>query len=144
MQAQKPEKPEKPELPIEIREATDADFPFILDSWRKSYREVHATRFPKIPFGPIFDERTKRLRGRANWLVACAPDDRDYIFGWICGEPPMLHYVYVKKPYRGYGVAKRLIMSDWGVSVPGATHWTPLAQKVYNPKGRLTIYNQEL
>ena len=36
-------------------------------------------------------------------------DDEDLIFGYIVFEPHIMHYVYVKEPFRNYGIGKRLI-----------------------------------
>lgn len=49
-------------------------------------------------------------RPKTQVLVACQYNDADLIFGYLVGEPPrILHWVYVKKPFRNSGIMARLI-----------------------------------
>jgi GNAT superfamily N-acetyltransferase len=54
--------------------------------------------------------------GRSAVFCAVAKDDEEHIYGWACIEPPTgdeltraLHYVYVKHPYRNFGIAGALL-----------------------------------
>lgn len=83
------------------------DRAFVVDSWLSSFRQSHWR-------GPVRDSRYREVYGRevdelldtigTNVLIDCNPDDHEQIFGWACwtaGEVgPVLHYCYVKAPYR--------------------------------------------
>jgi hypothetical protein len=45
-------------------------------------------------------------------------DDEDQIFAWSCADRDVTHFVFVKRPFRGEGLSKRLF--DSGI----VTHWT--------------------
>jgi GNAT superfamily N-acetyltransferase len=99
-----------------IRPSTEGDLHFVLNSWLMSYRRSPFARdmTKNIYFKRHHDFVVEALKRSA---VYCAvnKDDQDQIYGWICIEPPVgmeetraLHYVYVKHPYRGFGIAKSL------------------------------------
>ena len=35
-------------------------------------------------------------------------EDENFIFGWIITEAPLLHFIFVKKAFRRFGIAKAL------------------------------------
>lgn len=101
------------ELAIETRPAEKPDLAFIFSSWLKSFRE---SEFAKgIPTSLYYREHHRlieRLLERAQVLVACNPESPSQIYGWICFERSrarVIHYVYVKQPFRELGIAKRLL-----------------------------------
>jgi GNAT superfamily N-acetyltransferase len=53
-------------------------------------------------------------------LVACDPQDEDTIYGFACGEKQLaralLHYVWVKPPFRRQGIASLLVGQLLGTS----------------------------
>ena len=94
-----------------IAPATEAQLPFVLDSWARSYQ----------PFMPDY----ARTYGMGKWgwtqwcaerlvhmspvLVAALEDVPDVALGWACGEPGLVHWCYVKQPARGHGIASELM-----------------------------------
>lgn len=101
-------------LPVMLREGTPADWPFVLDSWRRSYLdslapflglEDGAPEELRAAFSQRFREahqmRASRALQRGSLVVATAPDDPDVIVGWVAFEGPetarVVHYVYVKR-----------------------------------------------
>ena len=101
-----------PTSAIGVRLATDADLPFIQDSWHRSaMRQL-----------PTYAEHWGL--GRAQWLsqqishcirtglvfVAVVEDYPDVVLGWTCVAPTdVAHYVYVKHDARRMGIAKELL-----------------------------------
>jgi hypothetical protein len=71
----------------------------------------------------------KLLMQRSNILVCCNPDDEDQIFGWICVENEnVLHFVNVRKPFRGFKIATTLLekaVADFRRKEFPFTHFTP-------------------
>lgn len=52
-------------------------------------------------------------RKQAKLLIACLKEDEDVIIGYMLSEPEIMHFVYVKRPFRNMGIAKQLWqMSD--------------------------------
>jgi GNAT superfamily N-acetyltransferase len=97
-----------------------SDEAFLYSTWMKSYKESGWGR--AIP-APIYNieqrHRIDRLLAREDtWIVVAANSDTpEHIYGWMVGEGNnTIHYIYVKHPYRGAGVANKLI------SQLGGTH----------------------
>lgn len=97
---------------VQLRQGRDADYDFVLSSWLKSYRNAEmASLISKDRYFRGHNELALDALGRSNLLVAVARDDSDHIYGWLChqqGEPTIIHYLYVKYPFRSMGIAKIL------------------------------------
>lgn len=115
---------------FKLRPLCDADWHFVLDSWLRSFRHGndHARAADMRPFFTQEQDGIERARERgAVFSIACADYDEEQIFGWACYEEMLLHYVYVKQPYRQTGIATALL---GGASAWFCTHWTKMAQKI--------------
>lgn len=124
---------------LEYRVATNADLPFIWNSWLKSYRDNNG-QAKAVGSETYFAEHRKligELTARSAILIACAPDFPDQIYGYVVfeafnGPALVLHYVYVKRTYRRFGIASALVAKAREVvqhrdDLPvGATHVTRL------------------
>lgn len=86
----------------------DGDRAFVADSWLSSFRQSHWR-------GPIKDSVYRDVYGAVvdeildtpgvTVLVDCNPTDTAQIFGWVCyvaGDIPVIHYAYIKAPYRDH------------------------------------------
>lgn len=86
---------------------------FIVSTWASSYKHSHyagliaSEDWPTVmhpQLGKLLDRPTVRA------IVACAPPA--FLYGHIVGETagpmPVVHYVYVKDPYRETGIARAL------------------------------------
>lgn len=99
---------------VQIRNATEADVPFIFNSWLKSYRN---SNFAKNVSNPVyFDFHHKvieKILQRAQVLILCSPDDSTQVFGFLVNETvdsvPVVHYAYVKYAFRGMGLCSMLL-----------------------------------
>lgn len=139
-------------LPVVIRPARPADVPLILSSWLRSYHDAPGVE--NIPNDVYFADTghhgiVTRLLATAQTFVACAEDDSDNIQGWACdGGQSLLHYVYVKAPFRRIGIAKLLLGGYGGRDVAGmegrgavrCTHWTR-AMRAWRAKGLPYVYD---
>lgn len=87
-----------------------------------------------------------RLIQSCSCYVACAPEELTQIYGWMVfekiGEIGVLHYIYVKHPYRRFGIGGKIFsMLECDRTVPViATHATMYLNHVkdkwnltYNP-----------
>jgi GNAT superfamily N-acetyltransferase len=131
--------PVTPELlHFSVRPATDRDLPFIYDAWKRSYRAAiaHTLRGRRAQaFLNLIQRRidTMMTLPDAAVVVAVHADDENALIGFAAGSLDVLHYVYVKAPYRRQGVAMELIRTiygqDAGVLRPVlCAYWTPAAQ----------------
>jgi len=107
-------------LAVLIRKPVEADVPLIYNSWARSYKH----QFKKMAF-PIYKAFIEPVIAdciqHSEILVACDPTDQDEIFGYIVVEDtiegPVVHYVYVKSPFRRLGIATMLCQNA-GVTRP--------------------------
>lgn len=52
----------------------------------------------------------ERAFARANVTIACDGDDPDQLFGFVVHElVAMVHWVYVKAPFRRMGIARKML-----------------------------------
>lgn len=93
-----------------FRQALPQDIPFIYSSWLKSYK--HDSDFAKtIRTGIFFDNYREVLDDileRADVIVACLPNDKDIIIGYLVYEAHAIHYSFVKESFRNLGVARSM------------------------------------
>lgn len=104
------------DLPLAAVEA------FVLNSWLTSYEPrglvVHGfkadnLRARKAFYASHHPELTRLVRG--NSIAMCVVDeDPDVYVGWACGQPGLLHYVYVKTTGRGQETAAALAQAVCG------------------------------
>lgn len=107
---------------IVFRDGEETDLAFIMNSWLKSYYPF-SQRAPEPRF--YFEGHRKlldRVYRRSRVLVACNGEDREQIFGYIVHEPKadyqVYHWLLVKFPYRGLGIAKGLLAQTREVGQP--------------------------
>jgi hypothetical protein len=95
-----------------IRNAEENDLPFIYSSWTQSYR--YGSPLGKSCHNKIFFPNFARvidwilMRDQIKVRVACYPEDRSIIFGYLVHEPHILHYAFTKEHFRQKGIAKSL------------------------------------
>jgi ribosomal protein S18 acetylase RimI-like enzyme len=49
------------------------------------------------------------LLSRSTAIIACNPEDPDHIVGYIVFEDGVIHWLYVKKPFRQRGIGRELL-----------------------------------
>jgi hypothetical protein len=101
------------DLPIIIRPIRETDRALILDSWVGIllYKCPGFSWAPKGLTSSVYRELiTKLLDNRADlFRVVVSETDEDQIFGWVCGDARVTHFVWVKKEFRDMGLASTLI-----------------------------------
>ena len=125
-------------MTLAYRDAGDADRAFVIDSWSESFRCAHAAGLIAMSdWREIMPRQLERILARpcCTVTVACNPEESDTrldLMGWIAVErgysvptrvrdargrwadellptdAPLVHYVFVKQPYRRLGVARGL------------------------------------
>lgn len=130
-----------------VRGMVTADAPFIFSSWLKSYRVGSALARDVVR--PVYfaqhHRMVERLLARGRVLVAADAEGPQNILGYAVGEHigpvAVVHYLYVKAPFRGIGIGQTLaqVMVS-GLECVHHTHATPLGQSlvrrlqsVFNP-----------
>lgn len=102
---------------IAFRPAVEGDVRFILSSWLRSHRVAPLARaWTNTVYYRVWQAVARRLMDRATSgdvvvLVACNSEYPDQVFGWAAYEQRrhLLHYVYVKFPFRRNGIARELL-----------------------------------
>lgn len=119
-------------MPIELRLFESSDFNFIKNSYMKSYRNSNLTRYVnQIVYNKYQSKLFDSIVRTANILIACNSSDSYQILGYIIydNSKKIIHYVYVKNPFRKNHIAKRLIervaSEGWQIS-----HLTPFMKSI--------------
>ena len=127
-------------LEIRVRPPKPEDWNYILDSWKRSFKET-LKWVPGEIFFPHLTARIETIRQRRETIfrVACDPDDEDFIFGCAClGRNSLVHYAFTRHAFRRADVAKRITgISSTPTTV---THWTRICEKVNRKHPGLLIY----
>ena len=122
----------------------------VLDSWTKTVAAESPWNFstphhtpPLPPTLLIYEHDTllKKIIPHSTITLACDPDDPDTIWGYVCFDGDLLHFIYVKSAFRGFGIGGCLLraagLPDSNVSTshrtkslfvafPGVRfHWNP-------------------
>lgn len=151
-------------LPIKLRRPRPGDYPVVMDSWLKSHQKhshngVRRMKWLRCgcgtknetpyPLSPVksdvyFEEQRwliNALLENSQLLIACLDDDDDQVFGWVCYAPSVLHYIYVKVPYRKMGVG-RLMLDEAGITAESPATFTHITGKAFRFLGkRMKAYN---
>jgi hypothetical protein len=71
----------------------------------------HTTPLPPSLIKYHHDTLIKKIIRNSSITLACDPDDADTIWGWICFDSDLLHFIYVKSAFRGFGIGGGLLRS---------------------------------
>lgn len=129
-----------------IRPAKASDYSFISNSYLKSYRTApEATFMMNDIYYPEHIKRLEHMTKTGRTLVACSSDDPDQILGYlIVGKSyswDVIHYLYVKYPFRHMGIAKALVSngcSNFGTGMTLISH-LPKNYNVVSAKYKLVF-----
>ena len=103
------------QIPILLRkiEPDERALGFVLDSWCKTvaaeppwdYSTPHHTT-PLPPSVMIYEHDIilKKIIPHSTITLACDPSDPDTVWGYICTDDNLLHFIYVKSAFRGFGI----------------------------------------
>lgn len=104
-----------PKLDVEVRLIKPSEKAFVIDGWLKNMikgsgmlKYVPAKIAKKHHIATI-----EKIIGQGGVYVAYSPEDEDHVLGFIVFDvnfrTPVIHFAYVKKIYRKFGVATELL-----------------------------------
>ncbi len=114
-----------------VREGRADDLPFIYSTWLRGLYYGH-------PWYKLVDKETffakyklivMKLLSRSFVSVFCLRTDPDVVLGYAVYEGPVLHWVYVKKAWRQFGIATKLMPEG----IDAVSHLTSLG-RIVKPK----------
>ena len=117
-----------------MRDTEETDVAFIIKSWLESnlrnkettlgiYEREHRKLITRIINSPVTTTE-----------IICLKEDEDHILGFICYElPGILHYIYIKYPFRHLGIATNAIRSCLTSKDIVITHKFKGKFNTYNP-----------
>jgi ribosomal protein S18 acetylase RimI-like enzyme len=126
----------------EIREAKSTDISFIYDSWLKCYK--HDSAIGKACRSRIFFDNYKLTidyllnHPHTKVLIACNPDERDVLYGYLVCTKGTLHFSLVKEAFRGLGIGRSLFNAAF--SNPNSvicSHKTFSVEKIFHTHKQL-------
>jgi len=97
-----------------VRKAEEADHPLIYATWLRSQYYGHPW-FKMIDSEAYFAAYKAFISQRlktSNVDIICLDGDPDVILGYAVYSGPVLHWVYVKRAWRNFGIAKELVPKD--------------------------------
>ena len=121
---------------------------FVHSAWKSSYAKFrparlwwddrgHVTRYVQMPYGAYFAAMggyIERLLSDGAIQVAVS-DQPGLVLGFIAAAPPLIHYIYVAKPFRRFGIARQ--MCERAGLQPEANvtfcNWTPWIENIKLP-----------
>jgi GNAT superfamily N-acetyltransferase len=98
-------------MDLRIRPATEGDMGYVIDSWGRSLR----AEYPEVrtrDFVGVLREGIKRRINKEEGEVSIAypGEDPSLIIGWsVLRVDGLIHFIYVREPYRRAGVARFLL-----------------------------------
>lgn len=144
---------------VVLRPVRSDDVALITNSWLTSYRDsCHVWGVPDRSYYWCEHKVLEHLIPRSAVVVACLEEDPNVILGWIAYEMAedgvmVLHYLYVKKHFRGMNIAKRLFQEVWKIEEePGAVvftsrtkhSWSIYTNKLKEMDSPIWVYNPYL
>lgn len=122
-----------------IRQGTEDDFPFILNSWLKSHCEskILSPYLPREMYFHLHHPILEAILARPTTKISMAVNTEDptLIYGYcvyeILKSANVFHYVYVKRAFNGFGIATDLINSmPFKLDNVYVTHLTHVGRKL--------------
>lgn len=131
-----------------LRPARDGDQGFLVHSWLRSYQERGRNRY--IPRDLYYSDRGHRgivlrcLEASPSWVVEFASPalEEPELLGFVCGGGHWLHYVFVKRAWRGRGLSWQLFEAA-GVSRDDlqVSHATAFIEAIRRRWAKTVIHN---
>lgn len=116
-----------PSLHYVIRLGGKTDWPMVADAWVNSHKaSSRATKLSEP--GRFFKHHHRIIDGvlkdeETEVRVAAPPDDDFTVFGFAVLQRGLIHMVYVKKPFRRLGLARKLL-TGIRLDETAFTYWT--------------------
>src|SRR3972149_1030541 len=96
---------------MSIRGGEKDDLPFIISTWLKSYRQAGygVKLIRQDVFFRHFHDLIESILNSAEIYIAAVKDSPSTIVGYLVAGEEVLHYAYVKSPFRRMGIATELL-----------------------------------
>ena len=131
-----------------IRLMVPSDKNFIYRSWLQSYK--HDSPMTVFIGRDFFFKIQQKIvdtifsRDDTKTIIACDENDEEIIFGFLVYQPKIIHYVYVKEPFRKLGIATTLLKELGNVENFQGSHFTYKYYDLWDT-GKISIdYNPRL
>ncbi len=124
----------RPGVDFRIRPLGPEDMPFVASTWLRDYGEksAFARKIAPQDYHLFHKLVIARLLERSKTLIVADPKDDGLLFGFLCCEPPtILHYAYIKRPFRGLGLGAALYAESGLVEPVTFTHLTYTGESVW-------------
>jgi hypothetical protein len=123
------------DVPVKIRDATAADWPFMATAWRSSFFNL-GWGVRGADKQHYFDEMTRlfaAIAPTASARIACDPTDDGVQIGFACYTGTKLHFVYVMQDFRREGLVPSMLE---GLPIKHYTFMTTPGVKRLKPADR--------
>ena len=95
---------------VEIRGACLSDHNFVFDSWRRSFADSDFSKpINALVFFKGHHRVIEKILEKGQVEIACSKEFPEEIRGWIAYDRDCLHFIYVKSPFRRFGVSRLLM-----------------------------------
>jgi len=136
---------------ILIRQYKESDLSFIFSTWLRSYKfnSSFAKQINNTVFYTYHHKLIEAILARgATVLVACDALNPEVVFGYLvfeqAGDLDIVHFSYIKKPFRGFGIFTELLrIGQVSLDKATFTHYTTKCNKFLELNKALT-YNPYL
>lgn len=115
-------------IAIRSLEVDDANFIFSTILRGLYYGDSWFRAIPKDIFMVNYHHVVEVLLKTMSVTIACLSDDPTVILGYSIHKGTVLHYVFVKKPWRNIGIAKMLVPKN----ITFVTHLTSAGKNLLN------------
>lgn len=117
---------------IAIRDLSPEDHNFIMSTWLIGlfYGKSWYSEVPKAVFMKNYHKVIEFILSKSKVKIACLKDTPYVILGYAVMNDSVLHWVFIKKSWRGIGLAKDLIPS----SINTVTHLTKVGLSIIKKK----------
>ncbi len=123
---------------VKLRDAVPDDLNFVYSTMLRGlyYGNEFYGEIDKKPFFVAYDSVIKQMLHKSGMklVIACLTSEPDAIVGWALLEPQeqVLHFLYVKDPWRKKGIANQLLA---GYHIDTVTHITKVGNIIRKQKG---------
>jgi len=127
----------------EVRDYKPSDESFVLSTFLRGlyHGDSWFSKIPKDIFMDNYHIIAERLVRSPNVTIkiACLPDDPDVILGYsiLSADYSAMHWVYVKKIWRGKGIGRSLTPTR----LEAVTHLSSLGESLLKAKLKDTVFN---
>lgn len=113
---------------VVIRQGRESDRSFLFSTWLLGlyhgndwFKEIDKTVYFKV-----YKAVVEGIIAHSRVDVACLPDDEDVVLGYVVYSGNTLHWIFVKKPWRKLGIAKKLMPQG----ITTCTHLTKIGKSL--------------